>query len=89
AHPFSWKHLPSTMCPLSKKEVTKRIDCIGGMLYYLLNAVPFNIVKTMGRWSSESFTLYLLLHALVLAPFLQHQPKLMHQLRRYILPPVW
>ncbi|KIK73864.1 hypothetical protein PAXRUDRAFT_177291 [Paxillus rubicundulus Ve08.2h10] len=76
AHLFSWKCLPSTMHPLSKKEVTKRIDsiakahldlldlkghslCIEGTLYYLLNAMPFNVVKTMGRWSSESFTLYL------------------------------
>ncbi|KIK72042.1 hypothetical protein PAXRUDRAFT_60551, partial [Paxillus rubicundulus Ve08.2h10] len=47
---------------------------IRGMLHYLLNGVPFNMVKTMGRWSSESFTLYLLHHTLVLAPFLQHQP---------------
>ncbi|KAI6039392.1 hypothetical protein EDC04DRAFT_2568458 [Pisolithus marmoratus] len=33
--------------------------CIGGMLHYLLNNIPFNVVKTMGRWSGESFTLYL------------------------------
>ncbi|KIK72725.1 hypothetical protein PAXRUDRAFT_180040 [Paxillus rubicundulus Ve08.2h10] len=89
---FFWKH------PLSKKEVTKRIDsiakahldlpdlkghslCIGGTLHYLLNGIPFNVVKSIGRWSSESFTLYLKCHALVLAPFLQHQPELMHQLR--------
>ncbi|KIJ09016.1 hypothetical protein PAXINDRAFT_17891 [Paxillus involutus ATCC 200175] len=37
---------------------------IGGTLHYLLNGVPFNVVKTMGRWSSESFTLYLRHHAL-------------------------
>ncbi|KAF8833786.1 hypothetical protein BDN67DRAFT_998878 [Paxillus ammoniavirescens] len=55
---------------------------IGGTLHYLLNSVPFDVVKTMGRWSSESFTLYLRHHALVLAPFLQHQPELMHNLRR-------
>ena len=61
---------------------------IGGTLHYLLAGVPFDIVKTMGRWSSESFTLYLRHHALVLAPFLQHCPELMHNLRQYILPPV-
>ncbi|KIK74915.1 hypothetical protein PAXRUDRAFT_174345 [Paxillus rubicundulus Ve08.2h10] len=76
AHLFSWKRPTGTMCPISKKEVTKRIDsitkahldlldlkghslCIWGMLYYLLNAIPFDVVKTMGRWSSELFTLYL------------------------------
>ncbi|KIJ05117.1 hypothetical protein PAXINDRAFT_21600 [Paxillus involutus ATCC 200175] len=37
---------------------------IGGTLHYLLNGVPFDVVKTMGRWSSESFTLYLRHHAL-------------------------
>lgn len=105
AHLFSWKHPSGPTRPLSKKEVTKRIDIItkthpdlpdlkghslriGGTLHYLLAGVPFDVVKTMGRWSSESFTLYLRHHALVLAPFLQHRPELMHNLRRYILPPV-
>ncbi|KIK82756.1 hypothetical protein PAXRUDRAFT_112306, partial [Paxillus rubicundulus Ve08.2h10] len=80
---FIRKHPSGAMCPLSKKEVTKRIDSIakahldlpdlkghnlriGGTLHYLLNGIPFDIVKTMGRWSSESFTLYLRHHTLVL-----------------------
>ena len=62
--------------------------CIGGTLHYLLLGVPFDVVKTMGRWSSESFTIYLRHHALVLAPFLQECPELMENLRNYILPPV-
>ncbi|KAF8548179.1 hypothetical protein OG21DRAFT_1423556, partial [Imleria badia] len=64
--------------------------CIGGTLHYLLMEVPFDAVKTMGRWSdsSESFTLYLRHHALILAPFLQSKPKLLENLRRYILPTV-
>ena len=61
---------------------------IGGTLFYLLKGVPFDVVKTMGRWSSESFTLYLRHHALVLAPFLQSQPDTLNNLRQYILPPV-
>ena len=102
--PFAWKH-PSGLRPLSKKEVTKRIEAItktqddlpdlkghslriGGTLFYLLKGVPFDVVKTLGRWSSESFTLYLRHHALVLAPFLQHRPDILENLRRYILPPV-
>ncbi|KIK78752.1 hypothetical protein PAXRUDRAFT_163110, partial [Paxillus rubicundulus Ve08.2h10] len=63
-------------------------SCVRGTLHYLLNGIPFDVVKTMGRWLSESFTLYLWHHTLILAPFLQHQPKHMHNLRRYILPPV-
>lgn len=61
---------------------------IGSTLFYLLNNVPFDVVKTMGRWSGESFTLYLRHHALVLAPFLQSEPELLNSLKRYILPPV-
>ncbi|KAF8835289.1 hypothetical protein BDN67DRAFT_473711 [Paxillus ammoniavirescens] len=104
-HLFAWKHPSCGLRPLSKKEVTKRIDTIikgqsdlpdlkghslriGGTLFYLLKGVPFNVVKTMGRWSSESFTLYLRHHAIILAPFLQQHPHILDNLRRYILPPV-
>ncbi|KAI6094863.1 hypothetical protein EV401DRAFT_1881223 [Pisolithus croceorrhizus] len=62
--------------------------CIGGTLFYLLNKVPFDIVKTMGQWSGESFTLYLCHHALILAPFLQSEPEVLNSLKHYILPPV-
>lgn len=105
AHLFAWKHPSGSLRPLSKKEVTKRIDAIiksqpglpdlkghslriGGTLFYLLKGVPFDVVKTMGRWSSESFTIYLRHHALVLAPFLQNKPDILDGLRRYILLPV-
>ncbi|KAI6045470.1 hypothetical protein EDC04DRAFT_2559573, partial [Pisolithus marmoratus] len=58
---------------------------IRGMLFYLLNNIPFNIVKTMGWWSGESFMLYLQHHALVLAPFLQSKLDAINSLRNYIL----
>jgi hypothetical protein len=61
---------------------------IGGTLHYLLKGVPFDVVKTIGRWSSESFTIYLRHHALILAPFLQQQPCLLDNFRRYLLPPI-
>lgn len=61
---------------------------IGGTLFYLLNNVPFEVVKTIGRWSGESFTLYLRHHALVLAPFLQSKPEILNSLKQYILPPI-
>ncbi|KAG2338396.1 hypothetical protein BDR05DRAFT_978145 [Suillus weaverae] len=44
---------------------------IGGTLEYLLCGVPFENVKTMGRWGSDTFVGYLWKHALVMAPFLQ------------------
>lgn len=49
---------------------------IGGTLEYLLRGVPFDAVKTMGRWSSDAFVLYLRKHAIILAPYLQDQPVL-------------
>ncbi|KAI6120821.1 hypothetical protein EDD16DRAFT_1475546 [Pisolithus croceorrhizus] len=61
---------------------------IRGTLFYLLNDIPFNVVKTMGCWSGESFTLYLCHHALVLAPFLQSKLEVLNSLKCYILPPV-
>ncbi|KIN99882.1 hypothetical protein M404DRAFT_1004219 [Pisolithus tinctorius Marx 270] len=61
---------------------------IGGTLFYLLKGVLLDIVKTMGRWTGESFTLYLHHHALVLAPFLQNDTEILEKFKRYTLPPV-
>ncbi|KAI6008963.1 hypothetical protein EDC04DRAFT_3146321 [Pisolithus marmoratus] len=61
---------------------------IGGTLFYLLNNVPFEVVKTMGQWSGESFTQYLHHHALILTPFLQSDLEILNSLKCYILPPL-
>ncbi|KAH6910046.1 hypothetical protein BKA70DRAFT_1069310, partial [Coprinopsis sp. MPI-PUGE-AT-0042] len=47
---------------------------IGGVLVYLLRGIPFDVVKTMGRWSSDAFSLYLQMHASILAPYIQSTP---------------
>ncbi|KAI6094263.1 hypothetical protein EDD16DRAFT_1450610, partial [Pisolithus croceorrhizus] len=76
--------------PLSRSEVTKRIASltaahnlpnlkghslrIGGTLHYLLRGIPFDVVKTMGRWAGDSFTIYLRHHAMILAPYLNDTP---------------
>ncbi|KIJ43479.1 hypothetical protein M422DRAFT_30918 [Sphaerobolus stellatus SS14] len=60
---------------------------IGSVLEYLLRGTPFEAVKTMGRWSSDSFTLYLRKHAVVLAPYIQNSP-ISSQFHKIILPPV-
>ncbi|PPQ84439.1 hypothetical protein CVT24_009818 [Panaeolus cyanescens] len=49
---------------------------IGGVLVYLLRGIPFDVVKTLGRWSSDSFSLYLRQHADILAPYIQGSPVL-------------
>ena len=38
--------------------------------------VPFDVVKMMGRWSSDTFTLYLHKHMVIMAPYLQGSPVL-------------
>jgi hypothetical protein len=55
---------------------------IGSTLEYLLRNLPFEVVKTMGRWASRAFTLYLRKHAQVLAPYLQAQPELHQEFTR-------
>lgn len=102
AHLFAWNH-PKGLRPLSKTEVLKRISSIatranlpdlkghglriGGTLEYLLRGIPFEVVKSMGRWSSDAFALYLRDHAMILAPYIQASPAL-EPFTRYTLPPV-
>ncbi|KAI6095357.1 hypothetical protein EDD16DRAFT_1502136 [Pisolithus croceorrhizus] len=75
AHLFVWKHPTSGLRPLSRSEVIKCIALlttahnlpnfkghslrIRGTLHYLLWGIPFDIVKTMGRWAGDSFMIYL------------------------------
>lgn len=102
AHLFAWKHQKG-LRPLSKKELTKCINQIasvtnlpnlkghsiriGGTLEYLLRGVPFDVVKSMGRWSSDAFTIYLREHAIVIAPYIQASPVL-EPFTHITMPPV-
>ncbi|KIK92064.1 hypothetical protein PAXRUDRAFT_794795 [Paxillus rubicundulus Ve08.2h10] len=103
AHLFSWKHPKSGLCPLSKTEVTSRLTAvskacslsnlkghslrIGGTLHYLLKGVPFDVVKVMGRWARNSFTLYLCNHTLILALFLQADNDALASFNHFTMPP--
>lgn len=100
-HLFAWKHAKGAR-PLMRNEFLKRISGIvkraglgnlkghglhiGGTLEYLLHGIPFDVVKSIGRWSSEAFTIYLHKHALILAPYLQESPSL-EGFTRYTMPP--
>jgi len=99
---FAWRH-PDGLRPLTRAAFTSRMDVaintlnvpklhyhglrIGSVLEYLLRGVPFEVVKTMGRWSSDSFTLYLRKHATVLAPYIQNTP-ILDTFTRITMPPV-
>lgn len=61
---------------------------IGGTLEYLLRSVPFDVVKSKGRWSSEAFLIYLRRHAQIMAPYMQAVPHVHDNFIRYAMPPV-
>jgi hypothetical protein len=42
---------------------------IGAVLEYLLRGMPFEVMKSKGRWASDSFERYLRKHAQILAPY--------------------
>ncbi|KAJ3831888.1 hypothetical protein F5878DRAFT_654755 [Lentinula raphanica] len=59
---------------------------IGATLEYLLRGVPFDAVRVIGRWQSDTFLLYLRKHAEIMAPYLQ--PELHQAFIHYTMPPV-
>jgi hypothetical protein len=63
---------------------------IGGTTEYLLRGLPFEVVKHLGRWAGNSFSLYLRRHAEILAPYLgEREPDALARMTRAIeLPPV-
>jgi hypothetical protein len=61
---------------------------IGGMLEYLLRGIPFDVVKTMGRWSSNAFKIYLHDHAVIIAPYIQALYPALKLFSHQAMPPV-
>ncbi len=100
---FSFMH-NGKCCPLTKQAFITRIskaflDCnreplqghgiqIGSTLEYLLRNTPFDVVKVIGRWSSDAFVLYLRKHAAILAVYMQANPTVHKNFVRYTMPPV-
>ncbi|KAJ6618817.1 hypothetical protein B0H10DRAFT_2217312 [Mycena sp. CBHHK59/15] len=91
SHLFSYLHKGSRR-PLTKSAFITRIHKafkaakleplqghgirIGATLFYLLRGTPFDVVKTIGRWASDTFLLYLCKHAQVMVPYMQDNPQL-------------
>ena len=59
---------------------------IGATLLYLLRGVPFEAVKVMGRWSSDTFLRYLRKHAQILTPYIQADPDLHRTFSHFTMP---
>ena len=43
---------------------------IGGTLEFQLRGMPFDVMKSLGRWTSEAFMLYLHQHATIIVPYI-------------------
>jgi len=98
---FAWRH-PKGLRPLTRtafisrlKDLSKILKVppfqghgirIGATLELLLRGVPFDVVKTIGRWTSEAFLVYLRQHAVVMAPYMQGTP-ILEPFLRYAMPP--
>ncbi|KAJ6566533.1 hypothetical protein B0H19DRAFT_939726 [Mycena capillaripes] len=103
SHLFSYKH-KSGHRPLTKTAFVTRLQKafkagkldplqghgihIGATLFYLLRGTPFDVVKTIGRWASDAFLLYLRKHAQIMAPYMQDNPQLHTDFIRISMPPV-
>ncbi|KAJ6451691.1 hypothetical protein DFH09DRAFT_964839 [Mycena vulgaris] len=61
---------------------------IGATLFYLLRGTPFDVVKTIGRWASDAFLLYLRKHAQIMAPYMQDNPRLHTEFICISMPPI-
>jgi hypothetical protein len=60
---------------------------IGSTLEYLLRGMPFDIMKSKGRWASDAFLLYLRKHAVIMAPYIQAKSTVHEAFIRYTMPP--
>ncbi|TFK24721.1 hypothetical protein FA15DRAFT_591949 [Coprinopsis marcescibilis] len=61
---------------------------IGSTLEYLLRGVPFEAMKTKGRWGGDSFLRYLREHAQILAPYIQADSTRHEEFIRLVMPPI-
>lgn len=99
-HLFAYRHR-NRLRPLTKPAFIKRIATaaqqagleplqghgirIGATLFYLLQGVPFEAVKVMGRWSSDAFLRYLRKHAQILTPYIQANPEVHDTFSRLVI----
>jgi hypothetical protein len=98
---FAYKHGQSHR-PLTKKKFIATLAAaataagldprqghgirIGSTLEYLLRGVPFEVMKTKGRWASDAFLIYLTKHAQILAPYMQACPEVHTQITHLMMP---
>jgi len=100
-HLFAYRH-KDQLRPLTKPAFIKRLASaacqagleplqghgirIGTTLFYLLQGIPIEAMKVMGRWSSDTFLRYLRKHAQILTPYIQANPKAHEAFLQVIVP---
>jgi hypothetical protein len=100
-HLFAYLH-KGQLRPLTKSAFIKRLASaarqadleplqghgirIGSTLFYLLNGLPIEAMKVMGRWSSDAFLRYLRKHAQILTPLIQANPQAHQAFSQFIIP---
>ena len=88
---FTYRHVKG-LHPLTEKVFLDRINvitsmlgedslkghriCISGTFEFLLQEMLFDVMKSLGCWTSEAFMLYLHQHATIIAPYIQNYPVL-------------
>ncbi|KDQ61893.1 hypothetical protein JAAARDRAFT_55190 [Jaapia argillacea MUCL 33604] len=86
---FTWNH-PHGPRPLTRTKFLKWLSTALstlGVESLKGHGVPFDVVKSIGQWSSEAFTLYLCQHAVVMAPYIQGTP-ILEPFTHYTMPPL-
>ena len=100
SHLFLYK-VVNTRCTLTKLKFLERVGdaaCMAGLeplqghgirigstLEYLLQGIPFDIMKAKGCWAGDSFQLYLRKHTVIIMPSIQAVP--IHKgFMRYTMP---
>jgi len=87
SHLFAYRHTGGHR-PLTKHTFLGRLNAIASSLSLdSLKGHGVDVVKSMGRWTSDAFTLYLRKHAVIMAPYLQASP-ILESFTHYTMPPV-
>ena len=98
-HLFTYHH--NKGYPLTKTKFLERVTAaawvagleplqghgihIRATLKYLLQGIPFDVMKAKGRWASDAFLLYLTKHMQILAPYMQATPRTHNAFTQYIV----
>jgi hypothetical protein len=80
--------LTKASCRLNVDSLQGHGIWISSSLKYLLQGLPFDVVKAKGCWACNTFFLYLRKHTQIVAPYMQVVPALHESIICLTMPPV-